>query len=188
MQIGAMQRLRCITDIVRHDTRGRDELQDISALKITDHSLPDLPDTKWKHAFLGTHALVGKPREIVLPLACSNVGRISNTAFQHGRTAVDVFNVDIGKVLDGFVSATAMDPCIVRNVRQRHKPVPSDTEFGSFGDRRVGEAYTRLVRFHKSAEVTGQLVARFPSDREVPDFAPILVVTQAPVANHFHIQ
>src|SRR5262249_31681100 len=38
------------------------------------------------------------------------------------------------------------------------------------------------------SKVAGKLVAGFPSDREMADLAPILVVTEAPVAHDFSVE
>ena len=136
----------------------------------------------------GTNALCRKAVEIVFPLLGGNIGRVFSTTLQHRRTAIDVYNVDVSKMLDTLIGSVAMDPDIIWNVGKRDEPVASHSKGCTLRDCLFRVADPSLVRLHQFADIGSELIASFPANREVTYFSPILVVSKAPVTNHFGIE
>src|SRR5690349_7184956 len=98
MHEGAVQRLGSVADIMGHHPRARDEAEHVALPEEADHGIPDLPDPERQRALLGPYALCSEAVEVSLPLAGRDVGRIVDAALEHGWTAVDVLDIDVGEV------------------------------------------------------------------------------------------
>src|SRR6266700_6746716 len=80
------------------------------------------------------------------------------------------------------------NPDVIGYVGERHKARSADFKPGAFFELVIAKADARLVRFHQVPDRPGQLVTGLPADCVMPDFSPILIVTEAPVPHDLYVE
>lgn len=153
VKIGAVQWLRSVTDIVGHDAGRGDEAQNVLVFEVCHHGFPYLPDAERQRPFFRADAGLSEAVEILFPETGGDIGRVLNTAGEHRGSALDVLDIDIGEVLNGFGRTPAMHPDIVRHVGKGHEPFTPDFESLALGDGLVRKADAGLVELHQARKI-----------------------------------